>query len=172
MDTEVLIEDVREAADVVDAALEAVEEARRALHRAALRALVAVDGDDERERQLVRTLYWDVPAVPVKTMEAVIGSAKQVRDLAAPGPLLGRCDGCEAEVFATSRTHRDTGPVRCKPCERKHRPAAIRPPHPWPPDPWHEDAPPPEPPDWDELDDAEDDAWPAGPAPWAGAPGW
>ncbi len=122
MDNDALIRSVRDAAERVDSCLQEVEDARRGLHRAALRALMAVDGDCEREQALVAALYWDIQTVPVKTLEAVIGSSAQVRALAGPGPLLGRCHDCDAPVRATSRTHLATGVERCQPCERQRRP--------------------------------------------------
>jgi hypothetical protein len=96
MDTEPLIREVRDAADRVAASREAVEEARRALHRAALRALIAVEGDADRERALVRTLYWDVPELPVRTIEVVVGGPAAVRARAGTGPRPGRGGGAAA----------------------------------------------------------------------------
>jgi hypothetical protein len=137
----------------VAASREAVEEARLALHRAALRALIGVAGDADRERTLVRSLYWDVPELPVKTIEVVVGGPAEVRARAGPGPLLGRGDMGDVEGHATSRTHLATGTPRCKPCDRKRKPASPT----LPPNPWDEDAFPLEPPEWDELDD--DEPW-------------
>jgi hypothetical protein len=145
---------VRAAAARVDEALEAVAAAKQALHREALKALVAVDGD-EVQRDLVHRLYWDVPELPVKTLAAVIGSAARVRQLATPGPLLGACDVCGAEVRATSRSHLDRRFARCKPCEPKPR-------YDWGAsagDDWYPDAADrEEPPEWWEvLDDCDND---------------
>lgn len=121
MDTAQALTNVRAAADRLEAALAAVTTAQQDLQREALLALLAADGDHERQRAVVRALYWDVPALPVKTLEAAIGTARQVRELAAPGPLVGTCEGCGAEILATSRTQAAQGADRCGPCETERR---------------------------------------------------
>lgn len=121
MDTPQALTNVRAAVDRLDEALAAVTTAQQDLQREALLALLAADGDHERQRAVVRALYWDVPALPVKTIEAAIGTARQVRELAAPGPLVGTCEGCGAEILATSRTQAAQGADRCGPCESEHR---------------------------------------------------
>lgn len=121
MDIAQALTNVRAAADRLDEALAAVTTAQQDLQREALVALLAAEGDHERQRVVVRALYWDVLALPVKTLEAAIGTARQVRELAAPGPLLGSCEDCGAEILATSRTQATQGADRCGPCETEHR---------------------------------------------------
>lgn len=159
MDIEHALTRVRTAAAQIDESLAAVTAARQALQREALRALMAFDGDDERHRDLVRALYWEVPALPAKTLEAVVGgTAAEMRALAAPGPLVGSCDGCGAELRATSRTQLAKPPDECPNCEkerrrreREHRQQG-----------WYEDDHPAPPPDWfmvldDDLDELPSD---------------
>jgi hypothetical protein len=74
-------------------------------------------------QEVVRQLYWDVPELPVKTLEAAVGSPKRVRELAGPGPLLGDCSDCGVEVRATSRTQLADGTSTCKPCTRERQEA-------------------------------------------------
>lgn len=167
MDIEALIRDVRDAAGEVDACIQAVEDARRSLHRSALKALMAVSGDRERERALVAALYWEVRAVPVKTLEAVVGSAAQVRALAGPGPLLGDCDVCATPVHATSRSNLATGVARCKPCEARRRLSRT----PVMPGSWDDEVPSPDPPPEWEDDVSWEDAW-SDERPWGDAPPW
>lgn len=154
MDIDEAITQVRNAAAGVDEALAAVTAAKHALNRAALAALVAVDGDEEQERALVRRLYWDVPELAVKSLEAVVGTAARVRELAGPGPRLGSCEDCGTELHATSRTQLAAGVTCCEPCQQQRRQPPPPPAMEWPsahrngccPDP---------PPAWyDELDDA------------------
>lgn len=119
MDIDEAITQVRNAAAGVDEALAAVTAAKHALNRAALAAFLAADGDEEHERALVRRLYWDVPEVAVKTLEAVVGSAARVRELAGPGPRLGSCEDCGTVLHATSRTQLAAGASRCEPCDKR-----------------------------------------------------
>lgn len=121
MDTVQALTNVRAAADRLDEALAAVTTAQQDLQREALLALLAAEDDHERQRTVVRALYWDLPALPVKTLEAAIGTARQVRELAAPGPLIGSCEGCGGEILATSRTQAAQGADRCGPCETERR---------------------------------------------------
>jgi hypothetical protein len=120
MQTEEPIDVIRAAARRVETSVAAVAEAKEALQRQALRALVNLDGD-EQERELVRTLYWQVLELPVKTLEVAVGSRARMRELAGPGPVLGTCDECGVEVQASSRTQLAAGSPRCKPCEAKPR---------------------------------------------------
>lgn len=60
-------------------------------------------------------------ALPVKSLEAAVGTAAQVRVLAAPGPLVGPCQDCDQQVRATSRTQRAKSPWRCERCEAERR---------------------------------------------------
>lgn len=102
-------------------AREEVAAAQTALQREALSVLVAGDGDVEYERELVRALYWRVPDLPVRTLEAIAGTATRVRQLAAPGPLLGECEECGEELRATSRSGLAHPSKHCPPCTRKLR---------------------------------------------------
>lgn len=121
MDTEDALARIHAAAARVDQSLDAVTAAQQALQREALRALLAADGDEDRQRALVRALYWEVPALPVKTLEAAVGTAAQVREVAAPGPLVGPCQDCGQQQPATSRTQRAKRPWRCGACEEERR---------------------------------------------------
>ena len=125
MDVQLAVSAVRAATARVEEALEGVAVAKQALQHAALKALVEVDGDATRERELIRLLYWDVPLLPVKTIEAAVGTAARVRELAGPGPVLATCEGCGAELRATSRTQLAAGLAQCRPCERRRQEAAI-----------------------------------------------
>jgi hypothetical protein len=156
MDIEEAIAKVRAAAGCVDDALDAVTYAKQDLQRAAIVALLEVEGDEDAERELVRRLYWEVRELPVKTLEVVVGPAGRVRELAGPGPALAPCPDCQAERRAASRTELSSPPHRCKPCEQRLREqpyerwerTAISP---WGDDgDWPDDLPP-EPPD-DEVD--------------------
>jgi hypothetical protein len=134
MDIEHALSQVQAAHARVDESQEALAAAKQALQRTALQALLAVDGDDGRQRDLVRRLYWEVPAVPVNAIEVVVGSAARVRKLARPGPLVGACDVCGADVQATTRTQLAKGHARCPGCV----PEPVVPPQPevghWPDD--------------------------------------
>lgn len=144
MGIEQTIAGVRAAATRVDEALEGVAAAKQALWHEALKALVRRDGDGW-ERDLVRRLYWDVPQLPVKTLEAAVGTAARVRELAGPGPVLGTCDDCDTELRATSRTQLASGSTCCTSCEQKRRKASRSPQA----GDWDTDIPGPEiPPEW------------------------
>jgi hypothetical protein len=115
MDIEQAITGVHAAVARVDAAQEAVAAAKDILQREALRALVAAE-DDDTTRELVRRLYWEVPELPTKTIEAVLGTRTRVFKLAGPGPVIGACDDCGTDIRATSRTHRNSGASVCEGC--------------------------------------------------------
>jgi hypothetical protein len=121
MDIEEAIAKVRAAAGCVDDALEAVADAKQDLQRAAIVALLEVEGGEDAERELVRRLYWEVRELPVKTLEAVVGPAGRVRELAGPGPALAPCPDCQVERLAASRTELASPPHRCKSCEQRWR---------------------------------------------------
>lgn len=120
MDIDDAIRTVRAAATALEEAHEQVAAAQQTLQRDALRAVIDADGDEE-VRELVRRLYWEMPDLPVKTLEAVIGPARRVRELAAPGPALGPCADCGTELHATSRTNLAQGQDTCHPCTRERK---------------------------------------------------
>ncbi|MGI8573761.1 MAG: hypothetical protein ACR2MA_00130 [Egibacteraceae bacterium] len=100
--------------------------ARKALHAETIKALMAVEGEDERT--LVRHLYWYVPALPVTVLQAVVSGAARVRELAGQGPRLGSCERGN-DVHAHSRTQlvASQDPGRCASCERRLRHERTRP---------------------------------------------
>lgn len=156
MDIDQAVEKVRSAAARVEHALADVEAAKQTLQREALKALVSLEGDKGREQALISRLYWDVRELPVKTLEAAAGTPARVRQLAGPGPVVGRCEDCDIEMRATSRTQLAGGATVCKPCEKKRRDAAeaAR----W--RPWHGEVPDgPVPADWYDALDAPDLGW-------------
>lgn len=156
MDIDEAVDTVRSAAARVERALADVEAAKQTLQREALKALVGFDGDDGGEQVLISRLYWDVPELPVKTLEAAVGTLARVRQLAGPGPVVGRCDDCDLELRATSRTQLTSGATTCKPCEKKRREAADA--ERW--RPWRDDVPDgPVPPDWYDGLDTPDFGW-------------
>jgi hypothetical protein len=116
MNIDQALRNVQQARERVDESQEALAAARHALQRTALQALLSVDGDDDRQRELVRQLYWEVPDMPVNAIDVVVGGAGRVRKLAGPGPLLGACDVCGADVHAGSRTQLAHGHARCPGC--------------------------------------------------------
>jgi hypothetical protein len=123
MDIEHAVREIQAAAGRVDEALAGVEAARQTLQCEALRALVEVNADEDRLCDLIRRLYWDVPGLPVKTLEAAVGPPARVRELAGPGPMVGACEDCGVELHASSRTQLATGLTCCKPCEKQRRAA-------------------------------------------------
>jgi hypothetical protein len=121
MDIDQAIDRIHAATAGLAHAQAAVEAAKQTLHREALRALIDADGDEAHQQALAHRLYWDVPELPVRTLEAVLGSGTAVRRIAGPGPVLGACSGCGAELRATSRSERASGAARCSPCDAAHQ---------------------------------------------------
>lgn len=92
-----------------------------ALERVTLEQALAVRDDEERRRQVIRQLYWDVPAVAVTVIRVAFGVEGQVSEVAEPGPELGPCGGCGTTVRASSRSDRAERrrggmALRCRPC--------------------------------------------------------
>jgi 3'-phosphoadenosine 5'-phosphosulfate (PAPS) 3'-phosphatase len=161
MDITTAVAQVRQAAADVEQAVEAVDRAREALQRAALRALVDA-GDDAAMRELLHQLYWNVPELPVKTLEAVVGGGARVRQLAGPGPVIGACTDCDTAIHASSRTHMTTRPTCCTSCksarERARRAQAMRSIN---GGPWDDDGSPgPVPAEWYDTLEPPDEDWP------------
>lgn len=124
MDIDQAITTVRAAVGRLDEATEAVAAAKEALQREALRVLVAAE-DEAEARQVLHRLYWDVPEVPIKTLEAVAGSSTRVYKLVGPGPVVARCEDCAADIRAKSRTHAARGVTVCDDCLEVRRKAEL-----------------------------------------------
>ena len=124
-----------------------IEITKSALHTTAVTALAAVEPDDQGA--LVHRLYWEMLEIPVKTLQAVVGTNAKVRELAGAGPVVGRCQDCEEELRASTRNEVNSSPQRCKRCEMRrhdHRFGRLD-------LGYDSDVPPPDyPPEWDDED--------------------
>jgi hypothetical protein len=122
MDIAQTLTELEAAVRDVEAAEAALAEGKQRLHRTALRALVTADAETDLQ-QLVSRLYWEVPALSVRSIGAAVGGDASARALAGPGPAIPPCADCGSERKAASRTQRSNPPVRCDGCEEARRAA-------------------------------------------------
>ncbi|MGI8875040.1 MAG: hypothetical protein ACR2KP_12070 [Egibacteraceae bacterium] len=76
MDIAQTLTELETAVRDVEAAEAALAEGKQRLHRTALRALVAAEVETDLQ-QLVSRLYWEVPALPVRSIGAAVAEARQ-----------------------------------------------------------------------------------------------